>query len=69
MLRALRSQAAPPVTSATTMSLGGGKSRYINDEDVNTILVSNDPGIFALIPVDKRAGGGGGASFARMRGI
>jgi hypothetical protein len=57
------------VTSATTTSLGGGKSRYVNDEDVDTILVSNDPGIFALIAVDKRAGGGRRASFARTGGI
>ncbi len=45
------------MTSATTTSLGGGKSRYVKDEDVDTILVSDDPGIFALIPVDKQAGG------------
>jgi hypothetical protein len=45
------------VTSATTTSLGGGKSRYVNDEDVDKILVSNDPGVFTLIAVDKRGGG------------
>jgi hypothetical protein len=67
--RASRSRAAPPVTSATTTSLGGGESRYINDEDVDTILVSDDPGDFSLIPIDKRAGGGRGASFARTGGI
>jgi hypothetical protein len=50
------------VTSATTTSLGGGKSRYINNEYVDTILVSNDPGIFSLIAINKRAGG-------RARGI
>jgi hypothetical protein len=42
----------------TTTSLGGGKNRYVNDEDVDMILVSNDLDVFALIPVDKRAGGG-----------
>ncbi len=46
------------MTSVTTTSLGGGESRYVNDEDVDTILVSNDPGVFALIPIDKQAGGG-----------
>jgi hypothetical protein len=55
----------PPVTSATTMSLGGGKSRYVNNEDVDKTLVSDDPGIFTLIAIDKR-GGECGASFARM---
>jgi hypothetical protein len=45
------------MTSATTTSLGGGKSRYLNDEDVNTILVSNDPGVFALISVNKQVMG------------
>ncbi len=45
------------MTSTTTTSLGGGESRYVNDEDVDTILVSDDPGVFALIPIDKRAGG------------
>ncbi len=59
----------PPVTSVTTTSLGGGKSRYVNNEDVDTILVSNDPSVFVLIAVDKRAGGGHGALFARMGGI
>jgi hypothetical protein len=49
------------VTSATTTSLGGGKSRYVNNEDVDKILVSNDPGIFTLIPVNKRG--------VRVRGI
>ncbi len=58
MPRVSHSRAGSPVTSATTTSLGGGKSRYVNDEDVDTILVSNDPGVFALIPVNKRAGGG-----------
>ncbi len=48
------------MTSATTTSLGGGESRYINDEDVNTILVSNDPGVFALVAINKQAGGGAG---------
>ena len=56
MPRASRSRAVPPVTSTTTMSLGGGESRYVNDEDVDKILVSNDPGIFTLIAVDKRGG-------------
>ncbi len=62
-------RAAPSVTSATTTSLGGGKSRYVNDEDVDTILVSDDPGVFSLIAVNKRAGEGHGASFARTGGI
>jgi hypothetical protein len=62
--QASRSRAAPPVTSATTTSLGGGESRYVNDEDVDKILVSNDPGVFTLIAIDKQ-GGECGASFAR----
>jgi hypothetical protein len=45
------------MTSATTMSLGGSKSRYVNNEDVDKILVSNDPGIFMLIAINKRGGG------------
>ncbi len=54
-------EAVPAVTSATTTSVGGGESRYVNDDDVDTILVSDDPGVFALIAVDKRGG--------RARGI
>ncbi len=69
MPRALRSWAALPVTSVTTTSLGGSKSSYVNDEDVDTILVSDDPGIFTLIPIDKLARGGSGASFARTGGL
>ena len=57
------------MTSTTTTSLGGGKSRYVNDEDVDTILVSNDPSIFALIDIDKQVGGRRGASFARTGGL
>jgi hypothetical protein len=53
-------RAMPPVTSATTTSLGGSESRYVNNEDVDTILVSNDPGIIALIASNKQAGGGMG---------
>ncbi len=45
------------MTSATTTSLGSGKSRYVNDEDVDKILVSDDPSVFTLIAVDKRRGG------------
>jgi hypothetical protein len=45
------------VTSATTTSLRGGESRYVNDEDVDKILVSNDSGVFTLIAIDKRGGG------------
>jgi hypothetical protein len=54
-------EAAPSVTSATTTSVGGGESRYVNDDDVDSILVSDDPGVFALIAVNKRGG--------RARGI
>ena len=54
-------EAVPSVTSATTMSVGGGESRYVNDDDVDSILVSDDPGVFALIAVDKQGG--------RARGI
>ncbi len=53
----LRLRAAPPVTSATTTSLGGGVSRYVNNEDVDKILVSNDPGVFTLIAINKQGGG------------
>jgi hypothetical protein len=45
------------VTSTTTTSLGGSKSRYVYDEDVDKILVSNDPGIFTLIAINKQGGG------------
>jgi hypothetical protein len=41
-------------------SQGRQEQVRVNDEDVDTILVSNDPGLFALIPVGKRAGGGAG---------
>jgi hypothetical protein len=54
-------EAAPSVTFATTTSVGGGESRYVNDDDVDSILVSDDPGVFALIAVNKRGG--------RARGI
>ncbi len=54
------SRAALPVTSVTTTSLGGGKSRYVNDKDVDKILVSDDPGVFTLIAVNKRGGGSAG---------
>ncbi len=57
MPQASRSRAVPPVISATTMSLRGGKSRYVNDEDMDKILVSNDPGVFMLIAVDKQGVG------------
>ncbi len=50
-------RAAPPVTSVTTTSLGGGESRYVNDEDVDKILVSNDPSVITLIAVNKWGGG------------
>ncbi len=45
------------MTSATTTSLEGGKRRYVNNEDVDKILVSDEPGVFTLIAVDKRGGG------------
>jgi hypothetical protein len=62
--RALHSLAASPVTSGTTTSLEGGESRYVSDEDVDKILVSDNPGVFMLIAIDKR-GGECGASFTR----
>jgi len=49
-------EAKPAVTSKTTTSVKGRRSRFVNPDNVATMLVSDEVGVFALIYVDKRAG-------------
>ena len=49
-------EAVPAVTSMTTISTQNGTSRFVNEVDVATMLVSNEDGVFALISVDKKGG-------------
>ena len=49
-------EAVPAVTSMTTTSVQGGESRSVNENDVATMLVSDEPGVFALISVEKTGG-------------
>ena len=46
-------EAEPAITSMTTTSVQGGVSRSVNVNQVVTMLVSDDPGVFALISVEQ----------------
>ena len=49
-------EAAPAVTSMTTMSIQNGTSIPVNTDDVATMLVSDEDGVLALISVHKKGG-------------
>lgn len=49
-------EAVPAVTSMTTMSIQDGTSIPVNQDDVATMLVSDEDGVIALISVDKEGG-------------
>jgi hypothetical protein len=49
-------EAMPAVTSMTTTSVQGGESRSVNENHVATMRVSDKPGVFALIYVEKTRG-------------
>jgi hypothetical protein len=49
-------EAVPAVTSMTTMSIQNGTSVPVNEDDVATILVSDEDGVIALISVHKKGG-------------
>ena len=49
--------ATPAVTSKTTMSVNSGESKYVDEDDVATMLVSDEPGsALVLIAVEKKGG-------------
>ena len=49
-------EAEPAITSMTTTSVQGGVSRSVNVTQLPTMLVSDDPGVFALISVEQTGG-------------
>jgi hypothetical protein len=49
-------EAMPAVTSTTTTSVRGGRSIYVDEEDIATMLVSDEPDVVALIAVEKKGG-------------
>ena len=50
-------EAVPAVTSMTTMSIQNGTSIHpVSEDDVATMLVSDEYGVIALISVDKKGG-------------
>jgi hypothetical protein len=49
-------EAVPAVSSETTLSVEGGRSQYVNLENVATMLVSDELGVLALISVDELGG-------------
>lgn len=50
-------EAVPAVSSETTLSIEGGRrSQSVNPENVAIMLVSDEPGVLALISVDKTGG-------------
>jgi hypothetical protein len=49
-------EAVPAVTSMTTISTQNGTSIPVNEDDVATMLVGDEDGVFALISVDKKVG-------------
>jgi len=50
-------EAVPAVSSETTLSVvGGRRSQSVNPENVAIMLVSDEPGVLALISVDKTGG-------------
>jgi hypothetical protein len=49
-------EAEPAVTSKTVTRVKGGKSQYVNSDNVATMLVSDEVGVVAMISVDKKEG-------------
>ena len=50
-------EAVPAVTSKTTISIQDSESSYVNEDDMATILVSDDEdGVLAFIAVEKKGG-------------
>jgi hypothetical protein len=49
-------EAVPAVTSQTITMIQDGKSSYVNQDDVATILVSDEADVLALIAVEKKRG-------------
>jgi len=49
-------EAVPAVTSETTISFQGGNSHNVNEDNVATMLVGDEPGVIALIAVEKKGG-------------
>jgi hypothetical protein len=49
--------ATPAVTSNTTISVNGGESKYIDEDDIAIMLVSDEPdSAIVLISVEKKGG-------------
>jgi hypothetical protein len=48
--------ATPAVTSATIVSVLNGEGKHVDEDDVATMLVSDEAGVLALIAVDKKDG-------------
>ena len=49
-------EAQPAVTSRTTVSFQGGESKHVDEDALDTLLVSNTDGTVALIAVEKKGG-------------
>ena len=52
-------EATPAITSATTISVNGGKSKNVNEDVIATVLVSDsevEGDVIAIIAVDKQTG-------------
>ena len=49
-------EAQPAVTSKTTVSFQGGESKHVDEDALDTLLVSNTDGTVALIAVEKKGG-------------
>jgi hypothetical protein len=46
-------EAEPAITSKTTISVKGGKAHYVDSANIDTMLVSDEDGVLALLSVDK----------------
>ena len=49
-------EAEPAVTSETTVSFEGGESKHVDEDALDTLLVSTTDGTVALIAVEKKGG-------------
>ncbi|KAL3797993.1 hypothetical protein ACHAW5_009456, partial [Stephanodiscus triporus] len=49
-------EAEPAVTSETTVSFQGGESKHVDEDALDTLLVSATEGTIALIAVEKKGG-------------
>ena len=49
-------EAEPAITSKTTISVKGGKAHYVDSANIDTMLVSDEDGVLALLSVDKQDG-------------